>query len=512
MDACRARASWLLLTVSLLSLPVSASFLGADLFVPSVGRGEGSAGSHWYTRLWFHNPGTEEATVTVSLLLRGQPNPSPEQQIVTVPARSTVTFEDAILDLFGLETAMGALRVQATSSVAVGSRVFNQPGSSVSESQGQLMAGIPASFAARPGRAVEIPGILQPADGSFRSNFGMVEVSGEDAQVRVTLLAEEGSELASEILPLGPFSAVQQSISTMAPGTALDGGVLRFEVVGQSGAVVAYASAVANGERSQDPTTLDMTLDPQVLGSGQAGITSVVAGPGLSGGGDEGVVTLQVDAGDGIEITAEGVSIQDGAISAANIAAGEVVLGAKIGTTVLTDVVELEGGSNVELAVDGNTVIISALQCLGDRSEVPFTEPLSTTSAGTWRLSDDRMTLPSAGRWRVGFRALVEVRNYGYGTLSDPVNVALYDASEEDVIRSSISVLGLQIDLNSSAFGTVSGEAVVTVERSTVLRLAARTSRPDLVLTVHPHEVNLSAGLPSPDAASFLYFECLGND
>ena len=497
----------------LLVAPGSASFLGSELVVPSVGRGEGSGGSRWYTRLWFHNPGASEVTVTVSLLLRGQPNPTPEQRVVTVPAGASVSFDDVVLDLFGLESGFGALRVQTSSGmVAVGSRVFNQPGDSIRDSQGQFMAGVPVDFAARPGRAAEVPGIVQPADGSFRTNFGLVEVSGAGAEVAITLLAADGAELASESLSLGPFAVVQRSLATLAPGVAVDGGVLRCAVIGSTGAVVAYASAVANGTASQDPTTLDVTLDPAVLGSTQGGITAVLAGPGLAGGGEEGVVTLQVDAGNGIEVTSDGVSIRPGGISADDIAVGEVVLGAKVGSRLLTDVVELAAGSNVDLEVDGNTVVISAQTCLGERAEVPITTAFATSSAGSWTGSSNSLTIPRAGRWRVGYRALTEIRNTGFGTVTDPVNVALYDATRQQVIRTTLSVLGLPIGLSSSVVTTVSGDAVVVVDQPTTLRLAARSSRGDLVVTVHPHDVNLSAGLPSPDAASFFYLECLGSD
>ena len=161
-------------TISLIAIftnsLVHASFTSDDLFVPSIGRGEGASGSFWYTTVWFHNPGDDSAVVTVGLLLRDQPNPTPDEQVVTVPAGSTLIFKDAIHDLYGLDAAVGALRIQSTGSIAVGSRIYNQPGDAISESQGQLMAGIPASFAVGPAETVEIPGVLQPADGSFRSS------------------------------------------------------------------------------------------------------------------------------------------------------------------------------------------------------------------------------------------------------------------------------------------------------------------------------------------------------
>lgn len=485
--------------------PADASFLAEDLFIPAVGRGPGASGSTWYTTVWFHNPGSEEADVTVSLLLRGQPNPTPDTHAFAVPAGSSVTFEDAIDNLFGLTTASGAFRIQSTVAVAVGSRIYNQPGGTISDSQGQFMAGIPAKFAIVAGQSVEVPGIVQPADEAFRSNFGFVETSGSSAQIEVTLFDGSGLELASKRYSLGPYSAFQRSLANLAPEVTVAGGILRFEVLGSDGAVLAYASAVANGVVSQDPTTLDMTLDPLVLG----GITGVVAGPGLTGGGSEGLITLQVIAGDGIDVGASGVSIADEGITADHIAPGELMLGTRIGDDVLTDVVTFEAGANVNVNHDGNRVAISAFGCFGQRLEAPVTQILVANSAGDWIPGNDRLEIPAAGRWRLGYRVLVEVQNSGLGTLTDPVNIALYDATHQELIRNSLSVLGLQVDLNSSIFATVSGEAVVEVDRAITIGLVARTSSNDLTVAIHPDDVDLSSDLPHPDAASFFFRECL---
>lgn len=497
-----------LLVVTFNSSVATASFTGSDVFLPSVGRGAGAAGSFWYTTAWIHNPGEDQANVTISLLMRNQANPSPDQQYITVPAGTSLTFEDAIQDLFGLDSAVGALRIQADQSVAVGSRIYNQTGDAINESQGQLLAGIPSDFSTASGEAVEIPGIQQPADDSFRCNFGLVETSGENIQVSVALLDGDGNELATKQYTLGPYAAMQRSVASMAPGSSVEGGILRVEVIGGAGGVLAYASAVANGTVSQDPTTLEMTLE-QPTGSTGHEITEITAGPGLIGGGTEGVITLAVQAGEGIEVSSSGVAIADGGITADKIATGEVVLGAQVGDDVLKDVVAFEGGTNIEVEADGNTITFSAFLSPLERTEVPITQTTIASTAGEWNTTNDELTLPSAGTWRVGYRVLAEVNNSGYGTTSDPVTVALYDTTNQAIVRSTLSVLGLQIDLNTSAFSTVSGDSIITVDQPTTFRLAARTSSSLLRVTLHPHDVDLSNAFGSPDSASFMFSDKL---
>jgi hypothetical protein len=367
------------------------------------------------------------------------------------------------------------------------------------------MAGLPAVVAVGAGEATDIPGITRPENGSFRCNFGLVEVAGENAEVTITLFDGSGVELGAASYSLGPFEPMQASLETLGSGIRVSGGRLHVAVTAGSGKVLAFASMVGNGAVSQDPSTLEMEV------AGLGGITAIHAGDGLAGGGSGGEVTLSVMAGEGIEVGPDGVAIADGAITADNIAPGEVVTAVMADGTSIRGVVTIAGGENIHISRDGNTVEVATSSCAGERVETAITASLSTTTADQWVTSSDRLVIPSAGRWRVGYTLVQEIENLGLQTTTAPVNVALANLSDNQVLTSSMSLTGLTVNIGFGAeqVTTVTGEAVIDCDGGELIAAVARSSRADLQLTVHPADADLGVGLSGPIGASYIWAECV---
>ena len=112
------------IVVMSVALPSLASFPGTEVFLPSIGRGPGAAGSQWDTCVWVHNPGTAPADVQFRLLLRNQPNPAAQVFNDTIPPGDTRRYDNAVEAMFG-EPAFGALRVTSSQKVLVGSRIYS---------------------------------------------------------------------------------------------------------------------------------------------------------------------------------------------------------------------------------------------------------------------------------------------------------------------------------------------------------------------------------------------------
>jgi hypothetical protein len=287
----RARCSQLLLIVTglaMVALPAAGSFSGTDVFIASVGRGAGAAGSQWYTTVWAHNPNNTSANVQFFFLARNQANLAPLVYNDTIPPGDTKRYVNAVGLMFGLDDDFGAIRVVSDQSLIVNSRIYSVPaGGQLQDTVGQFFAAVPASFAIGNGQSTQLLGVYKtnPSGSSqLRYNFGFVEATGSACSLKVTVFDELGANVGSRNYSLDEYEVRQRSFASDFAAISTQNARLQVEVMSGAGRVIAFGSSLANS--SNDPSTFEMSFSDELIssnGSSEVFHDSTLTGDGTSG-------------------------------------------------------------------------------------------------------------------------------------------------------------------------------------------------------------------------------------
>jgi hypothetical protein len=175
--------------LALATLPAAASII-----VPGAGTGPGAGGSHWQSELTVHTAGPRPVTLSLTLH-QGTTVLGPET--LTLEARETISVNDVVRTLFGVEAGSGAIVIDGEErdlrTVAVTSRTSNV---TATGEFGQDIPSVLSGDALRAGDIAALPA-ASTLEGT-RFNFGLFAT--EAASVKWQVLRADGTVAATRQL------------------------------------------------------------------------------------------------------------------------------------------------------------------------------------------------------------------------------------------------------------------------------------------------------------------------
>ena len=247
-----------------LVLPATAALAlqeATEEFLVSVGRGQGACPggvcAEWRTAVWITNPSTTaSALVEIAFLRRGQSNTSPAVVNVVIGPNASQQYADIFNDHFQLDGVFGALRLRSNIPIISFARTYD---SNVHTNKGvgtagQDLPGLAFENGIPSGKSTFVAGLAQDSAGTWRSNFGLVEIVGQSCTVRADVLDSTGNVLGTKTYQVLPFEAMQPSITDIGAPLGTNQRV-QLSVVNGNGGIIAFGSLVDNA--TGDPTTSD---------------------------------------------------------------------------------------------------------------------------------------------------------------------------------------------------------------------------------------------------------------
>jgi hypothetical protein len=193
-----------------------------ELFLPRVVRGS-AAGTFQTSQLTAYNPAAgpgQGRLLTLELWERGQDNTHPRTAYRFVDPGRTLLVDDVLLDLFGLEEGIGALRVSWSGAEGPAPRVVGLtfaaggPSGRADQRFGTLVDTLKTTDAVRD-LGVDVDA---RQTGSSRSSFGAVNLSSAATALRLTLRDATGRVLGATGVVLAPRQHLERNVAGLFQG------------------------------------------------------------------------------------------------------------------------------------------------------------------------------------------------------------------------------------------------------------------------------------------------------
>lgn len=219
--------------------------------LPVAAQTAGVGSTYWRTELSIFNAGPRGVTVDLRFLPGA--GGAGQSRRISLNRDATVTWENALRDLFGVSAGSGALLIESvdyagTPDLRVSSRTFTD---GTTGTYGQF---VPDQLSSDEAATLYLSGI--DSNATFRTNLGLANASDRGNEVVVTLYESTGALVGETRINLAPGSFQQTALTTLFPAAAgrnLSSMSARLRASSGSG-WYAYASVVDN--RSQDPVYL----------------------------------------------------------------------------------------------------------------------------------------------------------------------------------------------------------------------------------------------------------------
>ncbi|HUP64056.1 MAG TPA: hypothetical protein VM557_02095 [Thermoanaerobaculia bacterium] len=222
--------------------------------LPGVAAVDNPGGSNFYSDVRVYNAGSAPASVTIRFVpLTGFTVGTGAVGQVTIQPGQVLGWDNALKAIFDLDLTAGALHFEtpSDSSLIVTGRTFSR---AAKGTYGQFIpALLPTEGAGLGEGSVEVFQLEQSAN--FRTNIGLIELTGKPVTIRITAVAPEARvtpslELTLQANEFRQFNAFLRDVLNL--GGNVYNGRISITVIGGEGRVAAYASVIDN--RTSDPT------------------------------------------------------------------------------------------------------------------------------------------------------------------------------------------------------------------------------------------------------------------